>query len=148
MEGKVYKVTSENTINIYVGSTTQSLKRRFQKHVSKFNTKETNGQPLDVYEILKFGKCQIELLESIICETQTELFERERYYIETLNNVINKRIPLRTVKEWRETNKAQIKIRRNVIIDCECGLTYPLLRKARHQNTWKHQRHLAKIQNI
>ena len=50
----------------------------------------------------------MELLENYPCNNKYELETRERYHIEN-NECINRMIPTRTSKEWRDDNKEIIK---------------------------------------
>ena len=98
-EGKIYKM--ENEYGIYYGSTTKSLKDRLRVHRDKRNTTcskslFTNG-----------SEPKIELLEIVQFTDIYDLKLRERYYIENLE-CINKVIPCRTPKEYREDNKEKI----------------------------------------
>ena len=54
----------------------------------------------------KYGidNCPIYLLESVDAKSYDELLAREGYFIKTLK-CINKNIPSRTPKEWRDENK-------------------------------------------
>jgi uncharacterized protein YjgD (DUF1641 family) len=60
------------------------------------------------YDIIKNGNYDIILIENYNCETKEQLHSRERFYIET-NNCVNKYIPTRNGKEYREDNKDKIK---------------------------------------
>ena len=51
------------------------------------------------------GNCKIILIEDYPCERKEQLHARERYWIENSENVVNKMIPTRTIKEWAEDHK-------------------------------------------
>ena len=51
---------------------------------------------------------KIYLVEKTPCECKEELLKRERFFIEN-NDCINRRLPSRTDKEYREDNKEEIK---------------------------------------
>tara|TARA_R110000796_G_scaffold42401_3_gene104855 strand:+ start:140 stop:622 length:483 start_codon:yes stop_codon:yes gene_type:complete len=57
--------------------------------------------------------CIIVLVEKIECKDKQELHKRERYYIEKYKNeglnIVNKYIPGRTKKEYRDKNKEKLK---------------------------------------
>jgi predicted GIY-YIG superfamily endonuclease len=92
----IYKLTSNQTNNIYIGSTTRKLTVRFNEHYSRFNKGYLKSSSR---ELLQYSDCKIELLESDIL---TNLKQRERHYIETLPDCINKVIPGRNQKESKK----------------------------------------------
>ena len=97
--GKIYKLVGYG--KTYYGSTTQSLNQRKGGHKRHLDCKSR--------EIFKLGDdVDIVLVESYPCNNKEELHQRERYYIEN-NECINKVIPMRTEKEYREDNKEKIK---------------------------------------
>lgn len=116
-QGTIYKIVSENTDKVYVGSTTQTLEVRFSQHKNCYE-KFQNGKYYYItsYELLKQTDCKIELLENFPCNSRKELCTRERFYIETLDSC-NKIIPGRIQKEWRELNKDKTKIRNKLYKD-------------------------------
>ena len=60
------------------------------------------------FKIFENGDYDIILVEKYPCKDRMELYQRERYYIEN-NECVNKIIPTRTEKEWREDNAEKIK---------------------------------------
>jgi hypothetical protein len=104
---KIYKIVDNTNGNIYIGSTCEpTLARRLATHKGSFK-QYLNGtyHYIKSFEILKNENYDIFLLEKCKCITsKDELHARERYYIEN-NECLNKVIPTRTLKEWRENNK-------------------------------------------
>ena len=91
----VYKITSPHTDKIYVGSTTLTLGERFKQHRKK-------GNPTRSKQIMDLGDAVIECLEEVAID---EMLQRERYHIELMwDKCVNRKIPLRTQKEWVEDN--------------------------------------------
>lgn len=74
--GKIYKIVSDQTDKIYIGSTTQPLCKRITEHRSKF--KINYGCASE--EIMKFGDARIILIESYPCKSKEELLAREDYW--------------------------------------------------------------------
>lgn len=108
--GKIYKISSIHTEDIYIGSTTKPLNKRLIHHKSDFKRYQSGNFPyLTSFDILKHGDCTIELIENVNVETKKELHDRERYYIENLSKVVNFVIPNRNIKEWNEANKEYLK---------------------------------------
>jgi hypothetical protein len=100
--GKIYKITSDLTDKIYIGSTCNPLYKRLSQH--KCSTNKCNSS-----ELIKLGDAIITLIEDFPCERKEQLTARERYYIELNKNiVVNKFIPTRTRKEYYEDNKEKV----------------------------------------
>jgi len=61
----IYKIISKNTEKIYIGSTCFSIYDRLNKHIldNEFYNKYKEHY-VSSYEIIKYGDCNIELLES------------------------------------------------------------------------------------
>ena len=99
---KIYKIIDNTNGNVYIGQTTQTLKRRLAIH--KCSTSCSSRQIIDN------GDYRMELIE----ETDDE--SRERYWI--LNTeCINTMIPGRTIKEWYVDNENYDKKYREKNID-------------------------------
>jgi len=111
--GKIYKIEPIQGGDIYVGSTTkQYLSQRMDKHRSDYKRWKA-GQAckvmsFDVFEKYGIENCQIILLESVNATCKEELLVREAHYIQTLE-CVNKCIPGRTKKQYREDHKEEIK---------------------------------------
>ena len=77
---QIYKLTSSQTNEVYVGKTTQTLKERLTDHRSDYR-QWTNGTRFYCfsYQIIEFDDHKIELIE----ETNNSL--REIYWIQKLN---------------------------------------------------------------
>jgi len=110
--GKIYKIepiVDHNEEDIYIGSSTQYyLSTRMNQHkgLYKINKKQCNVKLLfDKYGV---ENCNIILIESVEANNKMELHQREAHYIKTLK-CVNKLIPLRTDKEYRENNKEKDK---------------------------------------
>jgi predicted GIY-YIG superfamily endonuclease len=133
-KGKIYKVTCCETGNVYIGSTTISLKHRFTCHNTPSNQCETRD----------FINPKIELIEDYPCETKDELCWREREWMEK-TDCVNKQRPIVTREEKRErkfeTNKKYHEENRDTInekFNCECGGRFTRQNKAPHLKTQKH----------
>ena len=152
--GKIYKITCDESGLTYYGSTTQPLCIRLYQHKkgSKCMTKHMINP-------------KIHLLENFPCNTKEELLKREQWYIKN-NKCCNRIIPLRTRKQYSEDNKDKIKeynkeyreankdkiaekkkeynkeyIKQLPTIKCECGGEYKNKKynKNKHFLTKKHQ---------
>lgn len=103
--GKIYALKSHNTDKIYIGSTFNSLSKRFSQH--KYDAKK-NNKKISSLEIFDFGDVYIELLNEYENISKDELKKNEGIYI-MQNNCFNKCIAGRSNDEWRNENKNIIK---------------------------------------
>ena len=102
-KSKIYKIVCDTSGEVYYGSTIQSLSMRLTGH-----RQDAKRHYCSSKQIIDRGNYSIVLVEEYPCENKEQLCRRERYYIE--NNVcVNKEIPTRTMKEYREDNKEKIK---------------------------------------
>ena len=167
--GKIYKIWSPSHLDdIYIGSTCVPLSHRMSKHRCLYKRyKEGKTNYTTSFKILEYGDARIELIENVECKCKEELIAREGYYIRSLD-CVNKYIPDRTEKEYREDNKERIaqckkewyeknreltlhrakeyreknKEKRNEKTKCECGSTVNRSSIARHKKTKKHIQYL------
>lgn len=118
--GKIYKLVSNQTDKIYIGSTCKErLCQRLAQHKRNYNfwLKDNNNGYMSSYELFKLGNVEIVLLETINCNTKDELLKKEREYIDKYKDIlINKVRPTITKderkeyqKEHYEDNKEEIK---------------------------------------
>ena len=127
--GKIYKIVSDKTDKIYIGSTVKTIEERLDIHekdyIDWFNS-DFKRHYCTSFEILKYGDYKILLLEEYPCSSQLELYQREghyqlqNYYICVNTNICKKR-PRTT------------KIDHNEFYTCYCGRTM--------QNKWKTRRY-------
>jgi hypothetical protein len=114
--GKIYKLVSNMTEAIYIGSTTQPLAKRKHCHKASYN-RWINGKGVFISscELFKLGgTIDIILIEEFACKSKMELERRERYHIER-TDCVNKCIPVQTheerlkyEKEYRAANREAI----------------------------------------
>ena len=148
--GKIYMIVTDNSNDIYVGSTIRTLKERLQRHVSDYRT----GVYKSSQEILKQGNYKIILIKNFPCNSKNEL-EREEGKFQRDLECINKNIAGRTVEEYRIENREALNAKykehyienREAInakmkekFNCECGGKYIRINKSIHLKTKKHQK--------
>ena len=101
--GKIYTVRCyDDDTSIYVGSTIQPLSARMASHRCDKNCslyQYVNGNLKNWY---------IELYEEYPCDNK-ELLEKREGEVTRLIGNINKQIAGRTIKEWKDDNKEQLK---------------------------------------
>jgi hypothetical protein len=155
--GKIYKICSNQTEQIYIGSTTNTIEKRFNEHNHCFANYQRNKQKyMTSYDIIKYGDAYIELIENFPTDNKFDLRIRERFYIEN-NNCINQVIPIRTEIEKRKSKKIekqkwysknkhrQIEVLRQKDKQehkCVCGSKYRHSTKLRHTKTKRHLKYL------
>ena len=118
---KIYKIISDNTNMIYIGSSYEPrLSRRLARHKMNYNDwlKDNNKTYITSYEILKLDNYSIVLLENYSCNNRDELIAREQYYIDLYkNDIINKNNTIADKdyqKNWVIKNKDIIKEKKHL----------------------------------
>ena len=111
--GLIYKLCCKDTdiTDIYIGSTT-SFRHRKSLHKFSCNNEKNNNYNRNVYKFIRenggWKNWEMILIEYYKCDTKLELEKREREVIENLKPTLNKQIPTRSLKEYREDNKEKI----------------------------------------
>jgi len=118
MIASIYKLASNQTSLVYIGSTTQKINRRLSGHKTDY-TRFMNGTRKDScssFSILQFGgDINISLLEEVPLSLR---LEREKYWIQQDgDNCVNVRVPTRTSKQHYEDNKTSILARHKIYKD-------------------------------
>ena len=83
MNGKIYKIVTAHSNEIYIGSTINSLEYRLYSHIEKYNgwiNRKFKKGYCSSYEILKYGDYKIELLEDYPFVDLKDLQKREGWY--------------------------------------------------------------------
>ena len=112
--GKIYVLRSNQTDDIYIGSTTQPLYKRIHQHKKDFRRwKNEKRNYVTSFELMKYDDAYIELLELCPCDSKMELCRREGQ-LQREMNCVNKEIAGRTQKEWCDDNKDKIKMREKI----------------------------------
>lgn len=155
-KGKIYKLISSLTTDIYIGSTILKLNERLSKHKCHYKLFIENEYPnCTSFRLFEKGidKVEIQLIEDYSCNCRNELEIKERYWIENTVNCINKLIPTRTKKEYhqanrdvllkkmkayKQANKKVISEKAKVKIACECGSIINKNDLSKHKRTTKH----------
>lgn len=183
--GKIYRIVCNVTGLQYIGSTTQPLSKRLSGHkVHHSQWKAGKAHYITVFKVIEGGDVDIVLIENAPSENKEELHRAERKWIES-SDCVNKSIPTRSDKEWREANTDKlhqymkvyaqknadkikdyqkayrkkngdqlrdykkaydelnqdaIKNKRKTEYTCECGSTFAISEKARHERSQKHNK--------
>lgn len=142
-QGKIYKLVSSHTNDIYIGSTRLKLSERFSCHKSSFAryNKKKSRMYNTSYKVQKFPDCKIVLLESHKNISVKKLRQRERHFIESSNNSVNASLPGRTNKEYYRDNRDTILAKKNEKYECQCGGRYTRVNRATHLKSLKHRKY-------
>jgi hypothetical protein len=174
IHGRVYKIYCNETGECYYGSTEQTLSRRLSKHKQNCKSwKKGKAHYVYSFRIIERGNFTISLLEENDFENKDFMKARERHYIENFE-CVNKVVPNRTDKEYREANRQQreeynkkyyeanreqkleyhkeyreankehIAEQNKQKYTCDCGGKYTHINKTRHFKSKKHLAYLSK----
>lgn len=103
--GKIYKITSNQTEKWYIGSSTQKLYDRIANHRANYKLWQNNPDKYDFvtsYDIIKYDDHKIELIEEYPCNTKQELRQRENYYLALYKNICVNKIRAYQSKEEKK----------------------------------------------
>jgi hypothetical protein len=111
--GYIYKIVSESTDNIYIGSTIYSINKRFKGHLYDYKKRNDiielkEGEGMSSYSIIKYGNAKVELIEEVKYNDIKELHIREADHIMiNKDKVINKQLPckLHNKPKFKPKNK-------------------------------------------
>ena len=149
MTSLVYVIKSDSTDNIYIGSTTNCIVKRYKSHVSDYRRylKNDKKKYLTSYEILKFDDHYIDLLEFLKTDDKKELQRIEGNYIKQFSDIcVNRNIAGRCKKEYKKDNIEKInKYQKSYQISYqkEYRLTH-----SNYQENYKLKKHRIKILKI
>jgi hypothetical protein len=110
----IYKICCKDpTItDIYVGSTTNLVRRKSTHKCSYFNPNHKQYSYY-VYDYIRknggWDNWEFIVVEQITCDNHQEALQKERYWLETLSATLNKQIPSRTNKEYRTSFKDKLR---------------------------------------
>lgn len=171
-----YKIVCKdlNIKDCYVGHTTDFVSRK-SKHKSNSNNEKSKYYNFYVYEFIRehggFDNFDMILIDKLTCTDRLDALKKEREYIESLGATLNKQVPTRTQKEYRESHKEvakeyskeyriqhkkylndkkkdwyeENKDRMNEHIICLCGGKYTKCHKNIHLKTKKHQQYIESL---
>ena len=162
--GKIYMIMTENSNDIYIGSTVQTLTKRLEGHEAHFRI----ARYCSSAEIIKQGDYKIVLVKNFACDSKAELeFEETKYQKDMVcvnNNLArltdedrkqydkqyNKQYIIENrekLKQYRIDNKDTIQKWRKTKNLCACGGWYQNKGKGGHMKTKKHLYYLESIKN-
>ncbi len=167
-KGKIYKITNDFNDDVYIGSTCDTIIKRFSIHRTSCYNKVKKDRPL--YKLMNnmgFERFRIELICEYPCEDKYQLRQKEGEYIRNLGTLncyiagrdnkqykddykekidkyhkdyreINKELMAQKDKAYYEKNKDIILTRQKQDVICECGCSITSIHSQRHRRTKKH----------
>lgn len=104
-KGKIYKITNDFNDDVYIGSTCDTLVKRYSLHKASKNVENKMKRPLyDLMREIGTDRFRIELIEDCPCEDKYQLRQREGYWIRQMGT-LNQLIAGRTNKEYNDEHK-------------------------------------------
>ena len=111
MTSLIYVIKSNSTQNMYIGSTTNCIVKRYKSHLNDYK-RYLNGKSkkyLTSFEILKYPDHFIDVLDFLTTTDKKEIERIEGYYIRELSNIcVNRNIAGRCEKEYKQDNIEKI----------------------------------------
>lgn len=146
MFGTVYAIKCKTTGDQYIGSTIKHVEYRLEQHRQSGN--KTSSRP-----IIDRKNFECIILESVICDSKRELLYRERHFIESEPQVVNKCRPIITEEErkasvlaYEHAHKPYFQKYRDDHRNkwqgdwtCPCGILCRLINKNRHERSTQHK---------
>ncbi len=105
----IYKITNDFNSDIYIGSTCNTLTKRFYGHKKDAEQEQNKNKPL--YKLINeigFDRFRIQLIEKYPCEDRYQLRQREGKYIRELGT-LNINIAGRLTCDYHREKKDEIK---------------------------------------
>ena len=134
--GSVYKITDNNNIVCYVGSTSRNVNKRFNEHKRK---SLHSMKPLYIYiRAIGINNFTFDILYTSQFNNIIELRQQEKSFIINQKPLFNKNMPSRTKYEYRREMRTEIRRQQYERIECiYCKKQYPRNHKSHHEKTIK-----------
>ena len=102
---KIYKITNDYNDDVYIGSTCDTLTKRFSVH-KNFSVSKKHRPLYVLMKDIGIERFRIDLIEEYPCKDKMELNMREGYYIRDMGT-LNIQIAGRTKAEYQKTPKVK-----------------------------------------
>lgn len=134
--GKIYKIISNETNKIYIGSTCDKLCKRMADHRTKYK----HDSAVSCKEILQYDDARIILVENYSCKNRDELNSREEHWIQEFKHIcVNKRSAISNYKYRQKNINYLQKYNKKQWLCPYCCKKMVLNHKKRHFNTDLHK---------
>ena len=137
-QAKIYKVTNDFNSDVWIGTTCDTLVKKFSVH--KADAIRNLRKDCILHNLIRehgFERFRIQLIEDFPCEDLYQLRQRQGHYVREMK-AVNK---YADDKDYYEKNKERIS--EKIICECGCSITRYALYK--HQKT---KRHIDLMSNI
>lgn len=125
--GYIYKISSPQTEEVYIGSTTREIRFRLSEHRNKFKMYLDKRYGFTTsFNLIQHHDHVIEILATVQCADLNQLYLLEKQYIKMTPNCCNKII-------HNENNR---------ILECPCGGHFTKYRKHKHLKSLKHREYI------
>ena len=106
-KAKIYKITNDYNDDVYVGSTCNTLVKRFCQHKGDAPKEDRTHLPLNnLINEIGFNRFRIELIEDYPCKDKYELNQRQGFYIRQFGS-LNHNVKGRNKEEYSKTEQAR-----------------------------------------
>lgn len=134
MIGRIYEITNEDKTIRYIGSTKESIIRRWQMHKKDFKRwREGKSNKCEIYSYFEeygVGYFEIRLISEHNIETNVQLRQLEQAEIDK-HECVNSKAAFRSADDVNSIGKR--------IINCSCGVSYTFANESRHKQSTHHQ---------
>ena len=137
--GKIFKIVSRKTNDVYIGSTIKDLDKTINKYrLSYKNYLEHKLKYMSLYNVVCYEDADIYLIENYQCENNDEL-ERRRRYIQTTTSCCDKITPTKSRKDYyKDCRNEYDQEYHKIKIECNiCKKMIFKFRRNRHQKSKK-----------
>ena len=158
MIGHIYKVYSNNSDKLYIGSTCKTILQRFNTHKKNYHFylqgKYSFVSIFKLFDEVGPDNCYIELICDIQCDSKIELHTKEHEVMQSPEYnrfIVNKNRPIskthNELLEYKKTYYFNNKEKLLSSIACHCGGHYCTYSKSKHMKSQKHTNFIAKQSN-
>jgi hypothetical protein len=150
--GKIYKLVSDFTELVYIGSTVQDLDKRFALHKSHFMAwMRGDMYYCSAYQIVMFTDVKIMLVESYPCKSNKELRQREQYWKDKTTDCCNKNDAIRKIedlKEYQQFNNKKNYKKKHFCVACGNYYSGKPSHIQRHEQSLYHKANFKTLNNL
>ena len=127
-EGLIYKIAHKYSPYVYIGSTTNFNRRKYQ-HKESCNNEKSKKYNFKLYQIIRecggWNNFEMVLVAKCPCDDKKELHAKEFEYQQLFDVNMNTQDAVADpeyLKKWFQKNKEKQKEREREKFECECGM--------------------------
>ena len=143
LNGKIYKLVSNNTNDIYIGSTTKSLEKALIKHKSDYklylnDEKKYNSS----FDLVKYSDVKIISVEDVPSPNYYTILSRKSYHIKNTPSVVLEKKSQRKNELEQIVDNIKFEKRKekeqSIYFKCVCGVEINKICQKSHNQTNRH----------